>query len=386
MHSFTNKPIPGRAISTTPHIQSHKANNNPPQERHDHNMQHATLESGKLTMRLFRLTLICTFAFCAIACHNTEDTATDFIPAPPDYTRTTAWFSTDTTGTTAHYADVFYIAPTCIWDWTAPTGAVCHYMNIDDSAQRTAVDNALRLGLALFGKDCRFFAPYYRQITMESWMTDGTETDRRYETAHTDIVVAFQYYMTHYNQGRPFILAGHSQGAKAVIELLKRNLTETQRQRLVAAYAFGFTITADELRAHTALAPAQDSTDLGTIICFNSVSDPGAISPLFADNTVCINPLNWTTDTTYAPSSQNLGSVFLRADGSVDTILYSVGARLNLSTHTLIVDGIDPAQYYIPSISSLFPMGNFHVQEINLYFNNLQHNIRQRIETYIHSH
>ena len=50
--------------------------------------------------------------------------------------------------------------------------------------------------------------------------------------------------------------------------------------------------------------------------------------------------------------------------------------------HTLLIDGLKDEDYFIPSISSLFPLGNYHVQEINLYFLNLQENIRQRLEAY----
>lgn len=46
------------------------------------------------------------------------------------------------------------------------------------------------------------------------------------------------------------------------------------------------------------------------------------------------------------------------------------------------VDGLDDEDYYIPSIGKIFPKGNYHVQEINLYFLNLQENIAERSEAY----
>ena len=106
--------------------------------------------------------------------------------------------------------------------------------------------------------------------------------------------------MTHYNAGRPFILAGHSQGAKAVIELLKHTITPRQHDNMIAAYAFGFSVCDQELEQYPMLRPARDSVDCGVLICYNSVSAPEAVSPLFRDNVICINPLNWHTDTTYA--------------------------------------------------------------------------------------
>lgn len=58
-----------------------------------------------------------------------------------------------------------------------------------------------------------FYSPYYRHITLNTWATLNEDTiRRRYEAvAWKDVKNAFEHYLTHYNQGRPFILAGFSQ-------------------------------------------------------------------------------------------------------------------------------------------------------------------------------
>lgn len=302
------------------------------------------------------------------------------LTAKPDYSLSTMWF--DTPNDTLMEADIFYIAPTCIWDWEDAEGKIYHHMNVDNREQRGRVDGSIRLAHALFGKYCRFYAPYYRQITMESWMIAHEETERRYAVAHEDVVQAFDYYMTHCNAGRPFILAGHSQGAKAVIELLKHTLTPQQHKNMIAAYAFGFAVREQELKQYPMLRPAHDSVDCGVLICYNSVSTPEAVSPLFRDNVICINPLNWRTDTTYAPAGQHIGAVFFDAEGKADTLRHRIGTRIDKATRTLIVNGLDDKAYYIPSIRELFPQGNYHVQELNLYFLNIQQNIPQRITAF----
>lgn len=304
------------------------------------------------------------------------------LTAAPDYSRDNMWF--DAPADTQAGADVFYITPTCIWDWKGQDGKTYHHMDVADPKQRSLVDGSNRLAYALFGKACRFYSPYYRQITMQSWMVSPGETERRYEIAHRDIVEAFFHYMTHYNEGRPFILAGHSQGAKAVIELLKHTLTPEQYEHMVAAYAFGFAVSRQEIEAFPQLKPARDSLDCGVLICYNSVSAPEAASPLFGGNAVCINPLNWRTDTTYAPAGRHVGAVFFDGKGGVDTLRHRIGARIDEATRTLIVDGLDDEDYYIPSIGELFPKGNYHVQELNLYFLNVQRNIAQRIAAFRH--
>lgn len=151
---------------------------------------------------------------------------------------------------------------------------------------------------------------------------------------------------------------------------------------MIAAYAFGFSVCDQELEQYPMLRPARDSVDCGVLICYNSVSAPEAVSPLFRDNVICINPLNWHTDTTYAPAGQHIGAVFFDAEGRADTLSHRIGVRIDETTHTLIVDGLDEEDYYIPGISNLFPKGNYHVQELNLYFLNVQQNIPQRIAAF----
>ena len=319
--------------------------------------------------------------FVPSACSSSEGGNEYSAPAAPDYSDKSMWYEGGRDSADCA-VDVFYIAPTCVWDWTDGSGTAYHYMNVEDSAQRAAVASSDLLACRLFGGSCRFLAPYYRQITMDSWFEPADEIERRYRLAHADVVSAFRYYMEHRNAGRPFILAGHSQGAKAVVELLKHTLTAGQRERMVAAYVFGFSVSEAELSAYPALRPATGADDTGVVICYNSVSHVGAESPLFAGNALCINPLNWRTDATYAPPSANLGSVFFDSEGRADTLRHTVGARIDSATSTLIVDGLDDDDYFIPSIARLFPKGNYHVQEINLYFLNLQANLRRRIEAF----
>lgn len=303
------------------------------------------------------------------------------LPQEPDYSKENMWYRTEGMSTDKE-VDVFYVTPTCVWSWQDSTGNTIYYMDTENPEQRAATDVSTRLGYELFRKRCNFFSPYYRQITMECWFGSEEEIERKYAVAHNDILKAFGYYMDNLNGGRPFFLAGHSQGAKAIIRLIEESLTEEQYSRLIAGYAFGFGISREELEKYPHLKPAEGSGDCGVTVCYNSVSSPEAISPAFKDNAVCINPVNWMTDGTYAPASLNKGSVFFHSDGHSDTLFNTVGARLLPEMNVVQVDGLDDEDYYIPSIGKIFPKGNYHVQEINLYFLNLQENIAERSEAY----
>ena len=63
---------------------------------------------------------------------------------------------------------------------------------------------------------------------------------KAYAFALQDVKRAFQYYIDHYNNGRPFILVGHSQGTFHLMPLLEQMIDQTPlKDRLVAAYAIG---------------------------------------------------------------------------------------------------------------------------------------------------
>ena len=287
-------------------------------------------------------------------------------PASPtiDYSDNRCWFEIkqDATGKDV---DLFYVVPTCIWDYTDSLGQTRHHMDIFNTEQRALTDPSIQLAKSVLADSCNFFSPYYRQISMDSWLTlDTALIEERFKLAYQDVADAFHYYMEHDNQGKPFILAGHSQGAKAVIELLKREMTPDISRKLIATYAIGYTVTPEELAGYSTLRPAQDSIDTGVLIGFNSVTRPDAVSPLFRDNVVCINPVNWRTDVTPATSYQG----------------FTVAQDTTI--HTLIVTGIDEEQYFIPSVAALLPKGNLHVQEFNLYNEDLRKNVLQRIRAF----
>lgn len=297
----------------------------------------------------------------------------------PDYSSPSMWYTGGSEATQTN-ADIFYIAPTCNWGWTDASGTEHHIMDVNDPAQIANLQAPLKLAEKVFADDSRFYSPYYRQITMETWFESDEVIEQYFTTAMNDIEKAFDYYMSHINEGRPFILAGHSQGGKCVVELLK-DLDKETYDRLVAAYVVGFEVTDEDLRSPY-IVPATDADATGVTICFNSAASPAAASPLFSDNRICINPMNWTTDATVSLPSDNLGTVFLNADGSIAEEISPVTTHIDPTSLTVIVDGLDPELYYIPSISAIAPLGNYHVQELNIYFGNLRDNVARRTATY----
>lgn len=284
------------------------------------------------------------------------------LPAEPDYTQDVAWYK-ELNAAGEGAVDVFYVAPTCVWDWHDAQGHVMHFGDIYNADQREALRPSLELAADIFSGTYNFYAPYYRQITLESWMEGKDVVDDRFPYAMADVKRAFDHYMAHENGGRPFVLAGFSQGAKAVVELLK-DMPMSVYRRMVAAYVVGYPVTLQEANTYKTIEAARDSLDTGVTVCYNSVAHTDAICPVLSPGDLCINPLNWRTDGT--PSFLN------------DTVT----VRVDTKHHVLLVEGFNPDDFYLPSLGKLFAKGNYHLQELTFYADYLNRNVKQRVRSY----
>ena len=303
--------------------------------------------------------LLGALALLLTACHTSEATE-PIMPKAPDYEDSQSWYVAEK----GAEADVFYILPTCVWDWKDSSGNLMHYADINNPDHRAALLPSIQLAEEIFGSATNFYSPYYRQTTLESWMEGDSVIEARFSYAMPDVEAAFAHYLAHDNAGRPFILAGFSQGAKAVVELLK-TLPEEARRQLVAAYVIGYKVTAEELAAHPEIKAARDSADTGVTICYNSVASPQAICPALSPSQICINPVNWHTDATPAQLND------------------SVSVRVDTTHKVLLVEGLDESQYYAPSLGQLFKPGNYHLQELLFYQEQLRHNSALRTESFL---
>ena len=209
-----------------------------------------------------------------------------------------------------------------------------------------------------------FYSPFYLHITLDSWATLNEDTiNRRYhDVAFEDVRNAFNHYIEEWNNNRPFILAGFSQGGKSVVELLKI-LDPGVRERMVAAYVLGYKVTPEDVATHPYLIAARDSIDTGVVICYNSVSDVKYVKSIVASpNVMCINPVNWKTDAT--PAILN------------DTITVTLSPKENV----LVLDGFDGS--YLPNILDILNVGDYHGIEPWLYSECLRKNFHQRINSF----
>ena len=111
-------------------------------------------------------------------------------------------------------ADCFYVYPTVSYDETGNSDMVAN-----DEEFRV-----IEAQFARFGAECRTFAPLYRQVTLTALraVMAGQPITADRELNYTDVRDAWNSYLANDNDGRPFVLVGHSQGTG----LLKRLVAE----------------------------------------------------------------------------------------------------------------------------------------------------------------
>ena len=290
-----------------------------------------------------------------------------------DYTDTAYWYSI---GDETHAADVFYVYPT-VSTISYEDNGNSWYADITLPEVREEANDNQRFNKMLYG-EYNFYAPYYRQMIFEAYQQPASMLVQLVETPAQDINDAFQYYMTHYNNGRPFFLMGHSQGSQVLIELLKKGMTAEQRQQMVAAYCIGYHVTTEELAEYPeALKPATDSLMQGLVI-FNSVTDTAAISMVSRGDVVGINPTTWTMSTDTIPAEFHLGMA--KYNEARDSILIvPCPTKTYLYKHTTVCPDLDPEMVFIPAYEQMFPKGNLHFADSWLFGGNVLENMRCRL-------
>jgi Protein of unknown function (DUF3089) len=138
-------------------------------------------------------------------------------------------------GSSASKVDCFYVYPTV----STQAGN-----NSNLTVQPSEIDAAIAQASPL-SQVCRVWAPMYRQRTVSS-LADGLGADAGADlVAYDSLLAAWRYYLAHFNDGRPVVFIGHSQGAAMLIRLLASQVDPSAalRARTVLAILAGGNVT-----------------------------------------------------------------------------------------------------------------------------------------------
>ena len=285
--------------------------------------------------------------------------------------------------------DTFYIYPT-VYNNTAEDAP--DYAPLGDPMMLAGVEGMYQLQAQVYEESTNLFIPYYRQanitIEAETYWEKGDIQSCLENLPEIDMNAALDYYFEHYNQGRPFIIAGHSQGSAMTRMVLKHYFKDHPEyyERMIAAYVIGYSITKQDLEEYPHLKFAEGADDVGAIVSWN-IEGPGnkdKANIARVDGAISINPINWRLDDTYASAEENPGSRVLNPETNI--IEYEdIGADAQVDTERGVV--ICHADY--PFIGegdeatiALFGPESFHNGDYTFYFNSIRQNVADRIEAY----
>jgi hypothetical protein len=310
-------------------------------------------------------------------------------PPPPDYSAPADWGCLPdrndpcdavpantglTDGQARAQVDCFAVYPTTMYrryGWNA---------RLDDKTTRRITDNGpLKQQFSVYNGSCRVFAPYYRQAGLGAFTLPTGDPDQKaaLALASEDVLSAFQYYLDHFDTGKPIIIAGHSQGIRHAIRVLEEYFAgKPLQKRLVAAYLIGGSLHEETF---TALPVCDSAVQTGCVLGWRTVawgSRTNDIRDLCTDcensgiKWVCVNPLTWRHNDEPADASLNLGGV-PRSFDRIDPHLTAA----KCDNGSLWIN--PPEQKGYPALGD-----NYHVCDYSLFYLNIRRNVADRIKAY----
>ncbi len=262
--------------------------------------------------------------------------------------------------------DVFFIHPTTLTSKKDSNSNA----DIDDANVNHKTDySSILFQASAFNEQSRVFAPRYRQAHYGNYLiSDTLRSKAAFAMAYSDVKNAFEYYLQHYNNGRPVIIASHSQGTQHAGRLLKEFFEgKTLMNKLVCAYIIGMPVADNYF---TVLQPCRDSLQTACFVTWRSFKK-GHEGPdyVLKENfkSIVTNPLTWTTDSVYAGKNLNKGTILTKFN--------KLGKPVDAQVHKNILWTSKPKFF-----GSLFLRSkNYHIGDINLFYVNIREDVRRRI-------
>lgn len=269
--------------------------------------------------------------------------------------------------------DVFYLHPTSYFGdksytrWNGP---------IDDKEINDNIDvNVIKNQATAFNNIGKIYAPRYRQAHIKAYYSKDTVSAKKaFDLAYEDVKNAFGYYMSHWNNKRPFILVSHSQGTTHMARLVEEFIDgKPLQKKMIAAYLVGIPVDLDR---YESLDPCTHPEDIGCLVGWRTWkigAKPKLLEKEEGRNALIVNPVSWYTDTTYVSSEKHKGRVLFDFYGNPESQTQSAQIYKSiLWTNKPKFKG-----------SAMMTTKNFHRGDINLFYLDVRENAETRVNVYL---
>jgi len=335
---------------------------------------------------LYKFISICCF-IVLVSCKSTsiyltEPFSLEKIPEKPDYQNESSWVVLPSkytqklkeltpNSTVELEADVFYVYPTLITDKKDIRWNIATTDTIQNAKNLNATVDFQASAWATSGK---LYVPLYRQAHLRSYYQLENGGKEALTLAYSDVKAAFELYLEKYNNGRPIIIAGHSQGSTHCRLLLKEFFDDKPLQKqLIAAYIPGIGIKKDEFKTIQAMTSPNETGGFVSWNTYKRKKLPKSYNKWYKSK-VTSNPITWNT-TKHTKREDHKG--FLYTNGKI----YDKALKIE------VIDGM--VWTTLPRFPHrLFAMfkKNYHVGDINLYWKDIQQNAELRVKIWLEEH
>lgn len=290
--------------------------------------------------------------------------------------------------------DVFFIHPTTYLSrdsWNAPL----EYADANIRIEK----RVLKMQASAFNLAGQIYAPRYRQATFGAFFDEDGNGLQALIFAFKDVQDAFDQFINERNDGRPFIIAGHSQGSLHLLSLLKTRIEGTPlAERMIAAYVTGWPVSVEaDLGALKGIEACADADDTGCVVSHQTFGPEGDTSglqryfkitnglggmPRIGTTMLCTNPLNWQINAE-APAELNKGAVSIVDNDA------PIGEPIEEFNGA--VCGEDGFLYLTKEPGSIWQdykmFGeNYHVYDYHMFYMNIRENAAQRARAWLSKH
>lgn len=308
-------------------------------------------------------------------------------PAAPDYSQMSYWVAhpdqedmadlVPGKGQLAEYqetaeVDVFFVYPTIYSKKQSPDNPWFADVN-DEKLNKDIANSTIKYQSTVFNSSAKVYAPLYRQAHIGVYYVEDLKLKvEALEFAYQDVKKAFEYYLANDNNGRPIIIASHSQGTTHAVSLIREFFDGKKLQdQLVSAYIVGMPVREE---AFDQISPCESGGETGCWVSWNTYIR-GYYPPahdFWYNQAVSTNPLSWKRDSTYVSWGSNQGGI--------------------LKNFKKIRPGLSDAQnkdqmLWInkPKFFGNFLIGwdRYHVVDYNLFYMNIRANVELRVENYL---
>jgi hypothetical protein len=321
----------------------------------------------------------------------------------PDYASQASWAAWPDRGGLADYrpqgeaaaarllqVDVFFVHPTGYMkghDWNAPLGSGSR---TEENTQWMMANQA-----SIFNGVARVYAPRYRQASLFRYISASEDVGRKAsDLAYSDVERAFEYFLATASRGRPFIIAGHSQGTQHAFRLLKEKIDGTPLERLlVAAYILGSDVTNEVAAGLKSIRVCSSAEQTGCLVHWAAMGEGGSPPPGVSD-LVCVNPLSWKRDGGRmneaahkggVPISGALSAQMFGSDAAQGMEFPPLGSPMPAMTWAECRDGFLYVSDLVDSVYKPFilPGKNYHGLDFPLFHMDIRNNAAQRSEKWL---